>query len=725
MTSTLPDTLAGFSAILVDDQTVEIRAFGPNRPFTRVYGPDDREKMLAKVRRLDGRLRAPYHGIYFTLNPLRDDLAGSATDADVTRRTLLLIDADPVRSGTVSATDAEKAAALEVIRKAWDYLRELGWPEPIACDSGNGYHLLYRVDLPAADGDLVKRCLLALAARLDTDAAKVDTVVYNPSRICKVYGTMVRKGEPTDDRPHRRSSVLEIPDGWAEGPVPPELLEALADSLVVDPPAPPPPPSAPRPRAGGDGRWAPEVRAAAYLEKCEPAISGQAGHKKAFKAACKVGPGFDLPPAVARRLLAEVYNPTCVPPWSDRELEHKVAEAYKVETRRGWLLDQERDRPRVNGRAHGNGTAAPPPTDPPTAEATGEPPPKPEYATLADAMILIGATRWFWDQWIPLGTMSLLAAPAGEGKTRTAMDLARRLWFGLPMPDGSPNPYPPGTRTLWVLVDRNWQETAEVARSYGVPWGAIQLHSPKDAPLSTPDLDDPAVLAALQQQVIDQTPGLVVIDTITYATSRNTARAEEAKAAFDMILMLAANTGVAVLALTHLNKEGEVLNRRITERARAVLKLTCPDPDGQPNRRRFWVDKTAVKKPPALGLTMADSGNEYDDAPPEAKPKEAKPTGPPPARSTGRAEWLWSFLGKGPFTVTGIVDAARDAGLLKAPTEKDPKPSISPLYAAKEAIPRIHPGWRIEQFEADVDGRSRKHWRLASDDEYEPESPDF
>ncbi len=36
--------------------------------------------------------------------------------------------------------------------------------------------------------------------------------------------------------------------------------------------------------------------------------------------------------------------------------------------------------------------------------------------------------------------MILLASKGGEGKTRTAMDLVRRPWHGLPMPDGSANP---------------------------------------------------------------------------------------------------------------------------------------------------------------------------------------------------------------------------------------------------------------------------------------------
>lgn len=128
------------------------------------------------------------------------------------------------------------------------------------------------------------------------------------------------------------------------------VLDAIAErkAIQVAPVAQPPTPAT----ANGFPRIAttdsPSIfdRAAAYLTKCDPAISGQRGHDKAFKAACKVGPGFDLPPEIALRLLREVFNPRCQPPWSEAELVHKVEDSYKVETRRGWL----RDAPPKNGR---------------------------------------------------------------------------------------------------------------------------------------------------------------------------------------------------------------------------------------------------------------------------------------------------------------------------------------------------------------------------------------
>ncbi len=100
-------------------------------------------------------------------------------------------------------------ARVHEIREA---LAAEGWPDPLLADSGNGGHLLYRINLPNdhASTQLVKRCLEALAFRFDDEHVTIDQKVFNASRIWKVYGTMARKGHDTPDRPHRLSRVLEV-----------------------------------------------------------------------------------------------------------------------------------------------------------------------------------------------------------------------------------------------------------------------------------------------------------------------------------------------------------------------------------------------------------------------------------------------------------------------------------------------------------------------------------
>jgi hypothetical protein len=85
-----------------------------------------------------------------------------------------------------------------------------------------------------------------------------------------------------------------------------------------------------------------EERATKYLGCCDPAISGSRGHDVLFRVSCALVWGFALCPEVALRLLREVYNPRCLPPWSERELEHKINGALTAEhlMPRGYLFGE-------------------------------------------------------------------------------------------------------------------------------------------------------------------------------------------------------------------------------------------------------------------------------------------------------------------------------------------------------------------------------------------------
>lgn len=70
-------------------------------------------------------------------------------------------------------------------------------------------------------------------------------------------------------------------------------------------------------------------RARRYIAKCPPAISGQGGHDATFHVAACLVHGFALGDADALALLTE-WNRVCVPPWSERELRHKIESAGKA-----------------------------------------------------------------------------------------------------------------------------------------------------------------------------------------------------------------------------------------------------------------------------------------------------------------------------------------------------------------------------------------------------------
>jgi hypothetical protein len=76
-----------------------------------------------------------------------------------------------------------------------------------------------------------------------------------------------------------------------------------------------------------------------YLAAIPPAIAGQRGHDQTFKVACALVNGFDLVEEQALYWL-QLFNEKCQPPWSERELAHKVASAFAAnhQRRRGHLL---------------------------------------------------------------------------------------------------------------------------------------------------------------------------------------------------------------------------------------------------------------------------------------------------------------------------------------------------------------------------------------------------
>jgi hypothetical protein len=82
-------------------------------------------------------------------------------------------------------------------------------------------------------------------------------------------------------------------------------------------------------------------RAQSYLDTMEPAVSGSGGHDATFRAACKMVLGFDLDQETAFQLLANGYNDRCLPPWTEKELRHKVKQADKQGGDRGYLLTEQ------------------------------------------------------------------------------------------------------------------------------------------------------------------------------------------------------------------------------------------------------------------------------------------------------------------------------------------------------------------------------------------------
>ena len=234
--------ISNLNQLLKQDEIVESRILNTKNATVSGYF-DTPGKLAEAIQAYDGQ-----YNVFITMNPVVPSLIARAnnhlvpyakqttSDADILKREWVLVDIDPQRPSGVSATDEEKQAARELMETIRRYMDEkLAWSEPVRADSGNGYHLLYKIDLPndSVSRELIKKSLRALDFLFSTDQVKVDISTFNAARIIKLYGTMAVKGDNTADRPHRRSALLSAPAELI--PVSQKQLEELVSLMPAEP----------------------------------------------------------------------------------------------------------------------------------------------------------------------------------------------------------------------------------------------------------------------------------------------------------------------------------------------------------------------------------------------------------------------------------------------------------------------------------------------------------
>lgn len=163
------------------------------------------------------RLNHIGYNIYIVKNPISPTFAGdeynglAVKDADIKCRRLLLVDIDRAVTDQPAAQDEMEDIydfGCVNIEGPYFYDNDL---EPMVVCSGNGVHIYFPLDDVPNDEDEKSVCrnfLLGLARKHDTADIKIDTSVYNASRITKVPGTIARKGLETEDRKYRMAEVL-------------------------------------------------------------------------------------------------------------------------------------------------------------------------------------------------------------------------------------------------------------------------------------------------------------------------------------------------------------------------------------------------------------------------------------------------------------------------------------------------------------------------------------
>ena len=200
---------------------LELRAIWPEgitptqHPMTKCFHAVEYESLDACKKAFEVEalaLNDRGYNIYIVMNPISKTFKGrSASDADISHRDLILIDIDRAQKAKEPATDDDVEAANQLAEEIMGYLEHLEWPDPIRVMSGNGHHLYYVMPEFVNDEEskkFVQSFLKSLAEKFDNDIVKVDTSVFNASRITKVVGTIARKGTESEGRPYRMACMF-------------------------------------------------------------------------------------------------------------------------------------------------------------------------------------------------------------------------------------------------------------------------------------------------------------------------------------------------------------------------------------------------------------------------------------------------------------------------------------------------------------------------------------
>lgn len=239
------DTIRQTISTLKDNgELFEVRIIGKGQRKRIISGYfTDADTLIQQFDTIDPRGT----NIYITINRVNEDCYSreqhdcfrqtdtTTHDHEIDGYEWFFVDLDPVRVAEISSSDAELDNARLLSDKVFSYMQGIGFNDPVRAMSGNGHHLLYKIDLPNTDENkaLIEKCLTNLANMFNNGAVKIDIVNHNQARVCKLYGTLAQKGSNTKTRPHRMSCLTSVPKNIKVNGR--DLLEKLAGELPTVP----------------------------------------------------------------------------------------------------------------------------------------------------------------------------------------------------------------------------------------------------------------------------------------------------------------------------------------------------------------------------------------------------------------------------------------------------------------------------------------------------------
>ena len=306
-------------------------------------------------------------------------------------------------------------------------------------------------------------------------------------------------------------------------------------------------------------------RAVKYIAKMDPSISGQRGHDNCFKAACALVLGFNLSTDDAYIILATEFNPRCDPPWSERELRHKVDSAARQPGQRGYLADaQPSDWNKIYVRTG--------PTPEPEQE---EQKTELRVTTLKDAAYKYMATlaegkATLIDTGIPdldyaigggvaPGEMVIVAARPSHGKSAIALQMVHHITSeDVPaiIISEEMSALALGKRAIQFASDiheEHWREKdSDVMAQLGHHFDAR-----KPAYIIESCGSVTRVVEEVEKASADHGAGVVVVDYVQLLSAKGKSRYEQVTASSQELRRLASRLGIVVVVLAQLSRQIE------------------------------------------------------------------------------------------------------------------------------------------------------------------------
>lgn len=295
-------------------------------------------------------------------------------------------------------------------------------------------------------------------------------------------------------------------------------------------------------------------------------------------------------------------------------------------------------------------------------------------STWADLDKVVGPIQWDWPGWLPKGFEAMVSGPSGEGKSYLILRIVSCYLNKTAWPDGIPFTGETG-QVLWCETEAGQIMHIDRAKKLDLPLSKIR--SPLDDPMLDVCLDNLDHQAAIIKAASEPEVKLIVVDSLSGGTRRNSKNSNEMIVVGKFLAELARDTGKPVLVSHHLRKKGLLDGDSITldrlrdssaiaQTARVIWAIDTPNPELPDSKRLYVIKNNLAKYPDPIGLEITGSGLEFGDAP-ELPKKETQ--------ADKARDLLLMLLSSQPASQDEVEAAARGSGI-SMPTINRVKPKL-------------------------------------------------